>query len=271
MPPAEQTADSRGPRTRQAPRPGPAELVLVRHGESVGNVADRDARSRGAGRLTLEARDADVELSEVGADQAAAVGRHLADLAQDARPTVVLSSPYRRAADTARAALEGADLDLPLLLDERLRERDLGAFDGLTGAGIREEFPEEAARRQRTGKLYYRPPGGESWCDVALRVRSVLDTVRMEHDGARLWVFTHQAVIMAFRFVLEQLSEQRLLEIDRDTPLPNCSLTTYRRDDDGLLRLVAFADTTAVEQAAPPVTREDRHAGRADEPHHVAS
>jgi broad specificity phosphatase PhoE len=241
-------------------RPGPAELVLVRHGESVGNVADRDARRRGAPRLTLDARDADVELTDLGAHQAAAVGRHLAALAQDARPTALLSSPYRRAADTARTAVEG--LDLPLTLDERLRERDLGAFDGLTGAGIRAEFPEEARRRSRTGKLYYRPPGGESWCDVALRVRSVLDTVRLDHDGARVWVFTHQAVIMAFRLVLEQLTEEELLAADRDTPVANCSLTTYRRDARGGLRLVSFADTTAVDRSPAPVTHEEHHAGR---------
>jgi len=240
----------------------PAELVLVRHGESVGNIADREARSRGAGRLVLDARDADVELSDLGAEQAAAVGRYLAEMAEDARPTVVLSSPYRRAADTARAAIEGAGLDLPLVLDERLRERDLGAFDGLTGAGIREEYPEEARRRQRTGKLYYRPPGGESWCDVALRVRSVLDTVRVEHDGARLWIFSHQAVIMAFRIALEQLHEQELLRVDRETPIPNCSITTYRPGDDGILRLVSFADTTAVDRSPSPVTAEDEHPGR---------
>ena len=60
--------------------------------------------------------------------------------------------------------------------DERLRERDFGAFDGMTGAGIREQYPDEAKRRDLLGKFYYRPPGGESWADVALRVRSLLFT-----------------------------------------------------------------------------------------------
>jgi broad specificity phosphatase PhoE len=262
VPPLDEPAPADLPARAASPRPGPAELVLVRHGESVGNLADRDARRRGAGRLTLDARDADVQLSDLGAEQAAAVGRHLAELAQDARPTVLLSSPYRRAADTARAAADGAGLHLRIAMDERLRERDLGAFDGMTGTGIREEFPEEARRRQHTGKLYYRPPGGESWCDVALRVRSVLDTVRLDHDGARLWVFTHQAVIMAFRFVLEQLTEDELLAIDRDTPIANCSITTYRHGGDGVLELVSFADTTAVDRATAAVTHEDEQAGR---------
>src|SRR5689334_23916178 len=45
--------DQAPPAPPPGPRPGPAELVLVRHGESVGNIADRQARERGEGRLTL--------------------------------------------------------------------------------------------------------------------------------------------------------------------------------------------------------------------------
>ena len=156
------------------PRPGPARLVLVRHAESLGNVADRDARSRGDARLDLHVRDADVALSPTGEQQAAAVGRYVATLPADEQPTVVLSSPYERAAATAAHALSAMDGRLQVRHDERLRERELGLFDGLTGAGIRAEFPQEADRRRYLGKFYYRPPSGESWCDVALRVRSLL-------------------------------------------------------------------------------------------------
>ena len=51
-------------------------------------------------------------------------------LAADERPTTVLSSPYTRAADTARTALQAGDLEVPLRFDERLRERDLGPSTG---------------------------------------------------------------------------------------------------------------------------------------------
>ena len=47
----------------------------------------------------------------------------------------------------------------------------LTVFDGLTGKGIRSRYAEEAERRTHVGKFYYQPPSGESWCDVALRVR----------------------------------------------------------------------------------------------------
>ncbi|MFP5347895.1 MAG: histidine phosphatase family protein [Actinomycetes bacterium] len=235
---------------QRAPDHDPAALVLVRHGESEGNVAERRARERGVTTLDLEPRDADVGLSDDGRKQAEAVGSYLGGLDEQDRPTVVLSSPYRRALDTARTALDVAGHDLQLLVDERLRERDLGAFDGLTMRGIEETYPREAEYRGKVGKLYYRPPGGESWCDVALRVRSVVRDLREQYHGERVWVFSHQAVIMSFRLVLEHLSERELLDADRSRPVPNCSLTCYRRGGSGLLELVAYADTTAVDEAA---------------------
>jgi broad specificity phosphatase PhoE len=240
-------------------RRGPDRLVLVRHGESVGNLADAQAREKGADRLDLDARDADVELSETGQKQADAVGRWLAKVDDVDRPTVVLSSPYRRAAETARRAV--GDLGLEVVYDERLRERDLGVFDGMTGHGIRRAYPEEAERRKKLGKFYYQPPSGESWSDVVLRVRHLLSDVREAFDGAHVWLVTHQAVIMSFRYVLEGLTEQELLEIDAGTQIGNASLTCYRRGEDGF-ELVTFADTTAVDSADADVTHEEHHSGR---------
>jgi broad specificity phosphatase PhoE len=238
---------------------GPAELVLVRHGESVGNVADTEARERGLDRLDLSERDADVELSDNGRQQADALGKWLARAEVDARPTLVLSSPYRRACETAERAVGGLDLDV--VLDERLRERDLGVFDGLTGQGIRAEYPEESERRAKLGKFYYQPPSGESWADVVLRVRSLLSDLWQAADGARVWAFSHQAVIMSFRYVLEELSEERLLEIDHGHRIGNASITRYRRTADGL-ELVTFADTEAVDSEEADVTHEGRKAGQ---------
>ena len=209
----------------------------------MGNRADAAAREAASEELDLHDRDADVELSPLGRDQAAAVGRWLADAPEEWRPTLVVTSPYRRAADTARTAV--GELEVPLLVDERLRERDLGAFDGLTGRGIRARHPEEAARRDKVGKFYYQPPSGESWADVALRVRSFLADLRHGFDGERIWVFTHQAVIMSFRYVLEDIDEQRLLEIDREIQIPNASFTRFERSGDGF-GLDVFADTRAV-------------------------
>ena len=227
----EASSTSRAPVYVPGPR-WPAQLVLVRHGQSVGNVADARARAAHADVVDLGHRDADVPLSSLGRAQARAVGSWLAVDAQAPQlPEVVLSSPYERALRTAEAIVErarhhGREVPDPFT-DERLRERDLGWWDGLTGSGVRARFPEEAARRQQLGKLYYRPPGGESWCDVALRVRGVLADLRAEHAGRRVLVVSHQAVIMNFRMVLEHLDEPTLLRLDAQEPLANCSVTSY--------------------------------------------
>ena len=111
------------------------------------------------------------------------------------------------------------------------------------------------------GKFYYRPPGGESWTDVALRVRSVLGDVRGQHAGRRVWVFSHQAVIMAFRYLLESLSEQELLEEDSRTPLGNCSLTVYRPTSEGALELLTYGRVDHLEASDAEPTHEEPRPG----------
>jgi broad specificity phosphatase PhoE len=234
--------------------PGPKVVWLVRHGESMGNVADANAQRTKAGRLELDVRDPDVPLSDTGRSQAEALGTWLAALPEDERPTAALSSPFNRALTTAQLATAG--LDLRVRTDERLRERDFGAFDGMTGAGIREQYPDEAKRRDVLGKFYYRPPGGESWADVALRIRSVLATEGLRYDCERLLVVAHQAVIMVFRYVLEELSEQELLEVDREEQVANASLTRYDRDADGNLRLTTFNEVEHLTDENEKVTEE---------------
>ena len=234
--------------------PGPSAIWLVRHGESEGNLADAQAHEAGAGRLKLDVRDPDVPLSDTGRGQAQALGRWMASLPENERPTAALSSPFTRALTTAELATD--EIGLGVRSDERLRERDFGAFDGMTGAGIRGEYPAEAERRDLLGKFYYRPPGGESWADVALRVRGLLSTEGMRYDGERLLLVAHQAVIMVFRYVLEGLTEQELLAVDKDEQVANASVTRYETGAEGELELVEFNVVEHLVEAAEDVTEE---------------
>lgn len=220
---------------------GPSVLVLVRHAQSVGNVADARARDAGAEALELTGRDADVPLTADGERQAAALARAVAALTGPDRPELVLSSPFRRTADTARAAFAGTGTEV--VLDERLREHDQGLLTWLTPAGVAARFPAEHERRTRLGTFSYTPPAGESFADVVARVRSLLADLREGFDGARVWMFTHQAVVMACRYLLEGLDETGLAELEARTTVPNASLTTYRRTGTGL-ELAGFADTS---------------------------
>jgi broad specificity phosphatase PhoE len=236
----------------------PSALLLVRHGESAGNVARDAAEASGAPIIDIDLRDMDVDLSEAGVRQARSLGRWLADL--DDPPRVALASPYVRARRTLELAVEEAGLDIEASADERLREREFGVLDRLTRRGIEERFPDEARARSRLGKFYHRPPGGESWADVGLRVRSVIDTLTRQHPDERVLLVAHQVVILMFRYVLEDLDEKQVLAISRQEELLNCSVTSYRFDPDlgasGRMRLERFNTAVAVDADHAPVTAE---------------
>jgi broad specificity phosphatase PhoE len=234
----------------------PATHTLVRHGESAGNIARARAEAAGVHDVDVAVRDMDVPLSDLGSMQAEGLGRWLADLGRE-QPTVVIASPYLRAEETARRALDVARMRRPIVLDERLREREFGVLDRLTHKGIGHRYPEQAALRARVGKFYHRPPGGESWCDVALRVRSFLDTVSREHAKERVLVVAHQVVVFMFCYVLEDLTETEVLELDRRTTLANCSITTFvssRRQN--RMSRVEFNSLAALARTPAPVTKE---------------
>ncbi|UOZ05766.1 histidine phosphatase family protein [Amycolatopsis sp. WQ 127309] len=204
---------------------------VLRHGESTGNVAREVAETAGADVIDLAERDADVPLTGPGRDQATAAGELLAGH----RPDVVVTSTYRRAWDTAKLA---APAGVAIVPDERLRDRELGVLDLLTTRGVRERWPDEARRKRRLGRFYYRPPGGESWADVVLRVRSLLAELSAERPGARVLLSAHEMTVFALRYLLEGLPEPDLMRAAAATAVPNGSLTTWERDRDGGFTMV---------------------------------
>jgi len=229
----------------------PERLWIVRHGQSAGNVARDAADAGGLTRIALDIRDVDVPLSALGEEQATALGRWFADDDANGMPEVILASPYLRARETARLFREasgvGAGADGAICVDERLREKEFGILDGLTVAGIHAEQPQQAEFRRLLGKFYHRPPGGESWCDVIFRLRSVLDTISLHYGGRRVMIVAHQVVVLCLRYVIENMTEEQILAIDREGDVANCSVTEYAHDPaagaDGGLALVRYNAT----------------------------
>lgn len=230
----------------------PTALWLVRHGQSQGNVV-RDAAGPSTEVLDIADRDMDVPLSPLGEEQSRALGRWLAGRPPGEHPDVVLASPYRRAAQTARLLVDAAGLALRVHLDERLREREYGVADLLTTRGFARRMPSEAERRRRLGKFYYRPPGGESWVDVALRLRSLRDSLGREHAGRRVLLVAHEVPILIMRYLLEDLDEAAVLALGNGQ-LANCSLTTYETAADGTPHPTLVGWTAPLEAAATEVT-----------------
>ena len=248
----------------------PDRLWIVRHGESAGNVARDAAYASGLAVIDIAERDVDVPLSALGERQARALGEWFAVQPDDEQPTAVLTSPYLRARETATALRDagGVAHDAPTVIDERLREKEFGVLDRLTKVGIEQRFPDQAALRARIGKFYFRPPGGESWCDVILRLRSVLDTVSLHYSqpGSRVLVVGHQVIVLCLRYLIEELTEDEILSIDRSGEVANCGVTSYTLDRSaspgGRLILDAYNFVAPLEEAGAPVTsRPDAPAG----------
>ena len=211
-------------------------LWIVRHGQSQSNVARKLAEEAAREHIGIEIRDVDVALSAQGREQALAVGRWFGDMAPEERPNMVLVSPYRRAIETAEAICEAAGIEVSradgsYVVDERLREKEFGVLTGLTKAGIASLHPNEHELRMLFGKFYHRPPGGESYPDVIMRLRSVLGTIAREHAaGDRVLIVCHSVVVNCFRYLLERMTEEEILEEDRVNEVLNCSITSYRYD-----------------------------------------
>ena len=185
--------------------------------------------------IRTTSRDVDIPLSPLGERQAIALGHWFGALPIDEQPTVVITSPYLRARQTTEIIetlgdFRHASNATRLVVDERFREKEFGILDGLTRYGILERFPEQAALRTSLGKFYHRPPGGESWCDVILRLRSAFEMMCREYRGERVLVVAHSVVVLCMRYIVEGLTEEQILRIDRSSEVANCSVTRFDVD-----------------------------------------
>jgi probable phosphoglycerate mutase len=149
-------------------------LILVRHGESVGN------RER-----IFALNPQELPLTELGYRQASEAGGVIAQLF---RAELVVASPYLRARETARVI--AAVLGVPLEIEPNLYERDFGALRGkpydsiLTTAGYDPQHP-----------WTWKPEGGESFKDVEARVGPILDRLAQAHLSRDVVVVSHGAVM----------------------------------------------------------------------------
>lgn len=255
-------------------RRGPRALWLVRHGQSEGNVIRDAAEAALEERYELTSRDADVPLSDLGRRQAQAFGRWLAKQPDGEHPTFVLTSPYLRARQTAQGLLEAAGLNVAIEHDERLRDREMGEWDGLTWRGVQARHPREAERGILVGRFYHRPPGGESWADMMLRLRSLLADVALDLAHERVLVVAHDVPIQLVRAIVDGLDEEQTIRLVRENAYANCALTAYERasadgaaavtaEGGGSFTLTAYNRTVPIETEGEPATQErDVPAGR---------
>ena len=207
----------------------PNHIVLVRHGESERNIHKEIAEAQGELVYGGDIRDVDVPLTERGLAQAVATGKALSKMFEFDHMFV---SPFVRTQQTADILSQQFSNAIPQTMEERIREIEFGTLDGLTRRGVQARYPSEWERKQRLGKYWYRPPGGESYPDVALRVHSFLGTITREYSQQSVLVVCHSVIVLLFRKLLERLSDAELLTIDGDKAQDvwNCSVSHYEFD-----------------------------------------
>lgn len=214
--------------------PLPIELVLVRHGQSEGNLAKRRSEAGDHEAYSEAFRNrhtSDFRLSKKGRDQAVRAGEWIRRELHQGNNVFnrYYVSEYARAIETA------ALLELPgasWFTESYLSERDWGEMESLPIDEREAKFGEALRGRDRQ-PYFWAPPNGESFMALCLRVDRILATLHRECGDKRVIIVCHGEVMWAFRLRLERMSQERFRElhlseesVDR---IHNCQILHYSR------------------------------------------
>lgn len=195
-------------------------VIVVRHGETHWNI-----EGRRQGHL-------DSTLTEKGRAQAEALSERFTEDSC----TAIYSSDLGRAFETAR--IIAARTGHQVVTDSRLRERNLGIFQGLNGDEIRERYPAEY-EQHRNGGAEHAVPSGESFRHQTERNMRCLEELARRHPGEVIMAVTHGGVLSAlFRHTLAIP-----LDAPRRFSFKNASVNLFKYQD-GVWGLETWGDVT---------------------------
>ena len=152
------------------------EIILIRHGETEWNSQQRMQGHSNS------------DLSSVGQAQIQALGQRMKNVLFD----LIYSSDSLRAIQTAEAITQFSGHELKI--DLRLREKNLGVFEGLTSEEARERHP-EVFRLLKTAGSKYVIDEGESTQQLQDRALEIVDEIRIKHPEERVLLVTHGGFI----------------------------------------------------------------------------
>jgi broad specificity phosphatase PhoE len=222
----------------------PIDLILVRHGESEGNVAHRlsEAGDHSAFTEEFKARHSrHYRLTDLGRRQVAAAGEWLKKNGFG-RFDAYFTSEYIRAKETA--ALLGFK-KAAWYFDVNLRERDWGDMDNASELEKQTVFAEAIRRKERDRMLWY-PPNGESMMQVRQRFYDHVTMLRREFSDSQVVLACHGEVMWVARMMLEKLPLSVFEDLsDSQHPhdkIQNCQIFHYTRRNPVTRELSRHAD-----------------------------
>ena len=198
-------------------RGAPTRFLLLRHGQTELSV-ERRYSGRGNPALT--------ELGRAQADAAAAYLAERDDIA------AVISSPLQRASVTAEAAASKLGLDVTIEAD--LIETDFGAWEGLTFGEAADRDPDLHQRWLRDTSLA--PPDGESFDEVAHRVRRARNRLIAQYGDATVLIVSHVTPIKTILRLALDAGNGILYRLHLD--LASLSIAEFYPDGASSVRLV---------------------------------
>lgn len=213
----------------------PLNLILVRHGQSEGNLARRQFEetkdeNNSFTEEFLSLHESQYALTPLGIEQAKLAGKWLKENNFTNFDRMIVSDNVRAKQTAAYLNIENAKW----MIKYNLRERDGGLFNVITPS-VRDEKYADQQKFFDTQPFFYRPPQGESVADLCQRIKMELDTLARECDGQNVIIVCHGHVMRAFRIVLERqplLQSNAYLSTDEEWGrVPNCSIIHYTRQN----------------------------------------
>ncbi len=196
-------------------------LILIRHGETYWNKERR-----------IQGGSSDTELSEVGLKQA----NLLTSFLKGENVSVIVSSPLKRALDTAKAI--ASQHKIPVEIEAGLKEIEVGEMEGLSASSLNTGFSQYLMRGWQEGGSG-RLPGGESFVELQHRSWACIERLLAEHKERTAVVVSHYFVILAIIFKALGLQLDCLPKFRLDTG--GVSIIEFNERGP---RLVLFNDTS---------------------------
>ena len=212
----------------------PTNLVLVRHGESEGNLANALSRKGNDSMFTEEFLNRHTStwcLTEKGKEQAKTAGKWIKENIKEPFHRFYVSE-YDRAKETAGwLGIPGAEWRINFYL----RERELGKLDVMPINERKRKFAENL-RKKEEEPFYWIPDNGESMPEVCLRLDAkVFDTLHRECDQKNALLVVHGDIKWGFRYIIERPTHSEIMRLEHSSnphdKIHNCQITHYTRKD----------------------------------------
>ena len=161
-------------------------LYVARHGQTIWN-----AQNKVCG-IT------DIDLTEKGIRQAEALAAVVAEKGID----LILSSPLRRAVATSE--IISGKCRIPMKIERRLIEQNYGIYEGVDRA--------DKAFLDNKRNFAYKYPGGESQIQVAYRIYSLIDELKMEYNDKNILLISHGGVCRVINTYFRDMTNEEFFQ-----------------------------------------------------------